>query len=330
MEENVAGAQWRPAPPPERYPVPPRSNKGWLIGGIALALVGLITMCFCGSCFVIAAFFGAGRDTGDAIGLIEVTGVIASDGGGWTGTSSRSVVRQLEKARVSSSVKAVLIRIDSPGGTPAAAQEIYDQVGRVKEEKPVIVSIGDIGASGAYYLASAADVIFALPDSDVGSIGVILRIPNVEGLDEKIGVRWYVFTQGQYKDIGSPYRPVTPEEQAILISQMQVAYDHFIEDVARGRRMDEARVRELANGLTYPGTQAKELGLIDTIGSYQAAVDEAANRGGIEGEPRVITMQEGGPFGLFSDLLKTMKDISNSLKTILDNSGASTERPQER
>ncbi|MHB8896050.1 MAG: signal peptide peptidase SppA [Candidatus Geothermincolia bacterium] len=334
MQPPIVPPQMPPAPAQQAGPRRTSSGAvaGWIVGGVALCLILLVVVFFCGTCFIMSTVFRSGEFAGSGVGLIEINGVLSSNASGFGGgTSSQSVVEQLHRAVENRRIKALLIRIDSPGGTPAAAEEIYQEIGRTAQAKPVIVSIGDLGASAAYYLASAANVIYALPDSDVGSIGVILEIPNIEGLNDKIGVRWYVFTQGQYKDIGSPLRPPTPEEAAILQQQMQVAYDHFIKDVATGRHMDEARVRQLATGLTFPGTEAKALGLIDEIGNYRDALNRAGRMGGIKGEVRAIPLMEGGAFGLFSELLTTFKDISNNLNKLVRGSGAADqEQPQER
>lgn len=331
MDESPKQAAYPPMPPPapRAQPARGRSATGWIVGGIALAVVFLMMVFVCGTCFLAAGIFRGGP-AGRGVGLIEITGVLASDSAGLSGTSSQSVVRQLVKARESRNIKSVLIRIDSPGGTPAAAQEIYTEINRTKMVKPVVVSIGDLGASAAYYLASASNLIYASADSDVGSIGVILEIPNVQGLDNKIGVQWYIYTQGQYKDIGSPFRPPTQQEAEILQGQMKVAYDHFIKDVAAGRHMDESKVRELATGITWPGAQAKEIGLIDNIGNYQDALNKAGDLGGIKGEVKVIRLSDGGPFGLFGDFMMSLKEIANSLRSLVQENGMSNERPNER
>lgn len=336
MEESNQPRPGPPMPPP----APPQrpaggssrnagSKASWIFGGVALALVLLLGMCMCGSCFFVTKLADVDSNR-SGVGVIEITGVLSSDSGGFTGTSSRSIVEQLVRARRSDNVKAVLLRIDSPGGTPAAAQEVYREINRTKSRKPVVASIGDVGASGAYYIASAANAIYASPDSDVGSIGVILQIPNIEGLDEKIGVRWYVFTQGEFKDIGSPLRPPTPQEQEILMGQMKVAYDHFISDVAKARSLDESRVRELATGLTWPGTQAQEIGLVDNIGNYRDALDRAGAMGGIKGEIREVPLSRGGFFSLFSDFMVSIIEVADSLKTLVQQNGLSEDRPNER
>lgn len=324
--DPVNQAPGLPVPPSAAAPVPQKKSSsavaGWIVGAIALVLVFLMIMFVCGTCFFVSLVFRGAGFNGRGVGLIEITGVLSSDSSGLTGgTTSASLVQQLEDARTNSRIKAVLLRIDSPGGTPAAAQEVYQEVRRTIREKPVVVSVGDVCASGAYYIASASSQIFSEPDSDVGSIGVILEIPNVEELDQKIGLHWFVFTQGQYKDIGSPLRPPTPAEQAILTEQMRVAYDHFIRDVAAGRHMEEAKVRDLATGLTFPGTQAKELGLIDSIGNYRDAVTRAGRMGGIKGEVRLIPLRARGLFSVFSEFMTSFKDIANSLKTLIKRNG---------
>ncbi|MCJ7727181.1 MAG: signal peptide peptidase SppA, partial [Actinobacteria bacterium] len=157
-----------------------------------------------------------------------------------------------------------------------------------KMEKPVVVSVSDTCASGAYYVASAADRIIANRSSSVGSIGVIMQIPNYEDLYEKLGLKYTTIKQGKYKDIGSPDRPLTKEEMKLLEAQLKEIYRQFISDVAEARSMDVSEVEELATGWVFLGTEALELGLIDEIGNYKDAINIAAELGGIKGEPIVI------------------------------------------
>lgn len=241
---------------------------------------------------------------GKGIALIRLEGVIAASttGGGLiprATISPEEIIDQLRQANRDSEIKAVLLRVDSPGGTAAASQEIYAEIRRSK--KPVIVSIGDIGASGAYYVASAADQIMASPASAVGSIGVIIEIPNYQELLKKLGIDYVVITQGKFKDIGNPNRPLTEEEKEILTSQARVVYEQFIMDVARGRRLSREEIRNLATGLTFPGSEAVRLGLIDQLGNFQDAVDLAAKFGKIKGEPRIIEYKAPS----FLDLFRT-------------------------
>jgi protease-4 len=262
----------------------------WAIG-IAVAFVLLILF----SCVGLLALRTGGpkmTSSGDSIALIHIDGVIAGTGTIYDGVSSPEyILDQIDQALADDSVKAIMLRIDSPGGTVAASQEITLAVRRAAEEKPVVASIGDIGASGAYMVASQCSEIVASPGSAVGSIGVIMEIPNVAGLLDKLGVEFTTLTQGEYKDAGSPYRSVTPTESAMLEGQMEIAYEQFIADVALGREMSEAEVRELATGWVWLGSEALDLGLVDTLGNYDDAVDAAADLGGIEGEPYVVTYE---------------------------------------
>ena len=317
-------------PPPQRK----RHSTGWVVGGIAFILAMLIVTFFCGTCFMFSLIIGRSTFTGDVVAVIEVEGVITSSGGGdgmfgW-GCSAESLVEQLHMARKNDRVKAVLLRIDSPGGTPAAAEEVYAEIRRTTAEKPVVVSIGDMGASAAYFIASATDVIFASPDSDVGSIGVIVQIPNVEELNRKIGVEYTILTEGEYKDIGSPYRPVTPQETTIITNQMKVAYDNLIKGIAEGRDMEEARVRELATGLTWPGVEARDLGLIDELGNFRDAIEKAGRMGGIEGDVHIIYMSRESAFSLFSELIQVVKELARTADVLRGNSGTTENQPIKR
>ncbi len=244
-----------------------------------------------------------------SVAIVRIEGVISSSGGGGgifsiAGTSPETVITQLRRADRDFSVKSILLRIDSPGGTASASQEIYREIKRVK--KPVVASIGDIGASGAYYAASAADVIVANPASAVGSIGVILEVPNMEELLKKLGVEYTFITRGKYKDIGNPTRPLTPEEREILESQAEEIYGQFIADVAKGREMPVGTVKELATGLTYLGSDALGLKLVDKIGNFQDAVDLAAKLGKIKGEPGIVEYGAPSLLDVIQNLFKSI------------------------
>jgi protease-4 len=228
---------------------------------------------------------------GRQIVLIRIEGVISASGEGegflsGAGTSSEDIINQLRRADRDSSVRAILLRIDSPGGTAAASEEIYIEVKRTK--KPVIASIADIGSSGAYLIACGADKIVANSSSSVGSIGTILTIPNFQKLFKKLGVDYVIITQGKYKSLGHPARPITEEEKKILEEQSKVVYDQFIENVAESRKLSREEVKDFANGLSFPGKQALKMGLIDKIGNYQDAVDVSAKMGKIKGEPVIV------------------------------------------
>lgn len=216
---------------------------------------------------------------GDKVGVVEVFGVISS---------SSQTIEQLIKFRDDDSVKAVVLRVDSPGGGVGPSQEIHDEVRDLVSVKPVIVSMGSAAASGGYYIAAPANLIFANPGTITGSLGVIMEFTNIQELLEKIGLRSQVVKSGDHKDIGSPVRPMTDEDRAILQALIDDVHTQFIEAVAEGRDLEAEYVRKLADGRIFTGRQASELGLVDELGGMQAAIREAAKMGGIKGDPEVI------------------------------------------
>lgn len=190
-----------------------------------------------------------------------------------TGSAS-ACTRALRKAAKDERIKGILIRMNTPGGTVATSQEITDAVNAVKAEgKPVYVSMADMSASGGYYVAAAADKIYALPGSITGSIGVIMHLMNFKTLGEKVGIADVVIKSGPFKDIASPYRVMTDEERSILQAMIADSYDQFVTSVAKGRKMKVEDVKKLADGRIYTGRQAKKNGLIDELGGYDDALD---------------------------------------------------------
>ena len=291
----------QPAPPvaPDRK----RSGGGWR--WFAIAVVVLLLSAFACSAVAFWAFVDSdapGWVQGDAVALIYLDGVIAGTGSVYNGIiTPEYFVDQLNQAEADPSVSAILIRVDSPGGTVAASQEISMEMARVS--KPVVVSVGDVCASGAYMVASQCDEIMATPTSSVGSIGVIAQIPNVEGLLDTLGIEFQVLTAGEYKDAGSPYRSLTETETALFEEYIDVAYREFIRIVAEGRAMPESEVEEMATGWIWPGMVAQEMGLVDSLGTYEDALDRAAELGGIEGEPYVVTYTESDYSALLRSLI---------------------------
>lgn len=188
--------------------------------------------------------------------------------------STSNVLKQLRKAIKNDHVKGILLRINSPGGTVSASQEITGAVKAFrKTDRPVVVSMGDMTASGGYYVASASDRILAEPGSLTGSIGVIMHLMNFKGLTDKIGVQEEVIKTGQFKDIGSNYRPITPEERKILQTLCMDSYDQFVSAVAEGRKMSPADVRRIGDGRVYSGRQALKLHLVDELGGYDQSLE---------------------------------------------------------
>lgn len=192
------------------------------------------------------------------------------------------VKEQLNRAQQDMAVKAIVLRIESPGGLVAPCQEILGEIEEVKRSKPIIVSMGSMAASGGYYISAKADKIVALPGTLTGSIGVISQIPNVKGLYEKLGIEIQTFKGGKYKDMYSGLRELTPEEKEIMQQMTDEYYEQFVEVVAEGRGLSKQKVRELATGQLYIATEAKELGLIDELGGLDTAIDLAAEIAGVE------------------------------------------------
>ncbi len=223
----------------------------------------------------------------EGIKVIRIYGSIAGgiDQRGLFGITvgSDSIIKRLERAEEDSRVKAIVLRIDSPGGTIAAVQEVYEAILRAREKgKLIVASMGDMAASGGYYIACAADKIIANPGTLTGSIGVIMTFNKFEELYKKIGIETTVIKSGEFKDIGSPYRDMTDEEKDMLRGIIDNTYNQFIQAIVDGRGMDEEKVRELADGRIFIGEEAKEKGLIDELGGYQEAVQLAADLAGIE------------------------------------------------
>jgi len=201
------------------------------------------------------------------------------------------IVKRLKNIKKDPRVKGIILRIDSPGGSVAATQEIYKAIKDLRDpDRPVVISMGDIATSGAYYVACSADKIVANPGTLTGNIGVIMSIPNVGELLGRFGVKFTVIKSGRHKDIGSIFRDMSPEERNLLEGVINNAYDQFFKAFAEGRGgvIPEERLHELADGRIFTGEQAKELGLVDELGGLAEAVKLTAELAGIKGEPLVV------------------------------------------
>lgn len=215
----------------------------------------------------------------DGVGLVEVRGMILD---------SRETIRQLRYFLKQESVKAVVLRVDSPGGVVAPSQEIYEEVKRFAARKKIIVSMGSLAASGGYYISAPATLIYANPGTITASIGVILKLSNIEGLMDKIGIKSYTLKTGRFKDSGSPLRELSPEDRAMLQSVIDNTHEQFVRAVAAGRKLPVEEVRKIADGRILSGEQAKGMKLVDRLGTLQDAIEEAGRLAGIKGEPEVI------------------------------------------
>ncbi|MBI4722174.1 MAG: signal peptide peptidase SppA [Candidatus Stahlbacteria bacterium] len=221
---------------------------------------------------------------GKSIGLIEISGVIES---------SAETIKNIAKCEATPNIKAIVVHIQSPGGSVVPSQEIYSALRKAK--KPTVASLSDYAASGGYYIACACDQIVSNPGTLTGSIGVILSLPNVTELIKKVGLKFNVIKSRPYKDIGSPYRDLMPDEYDLLKVVVDDVYDQFVGAVVEGRGLDKEKVLEIADGRILSGRQAFELGLVDTLGTLEDAKLFAASLAGIKGEPKVVEFKKLQP-----------------------------------
>lgn len=300
-----AGNGTQPPPPPSR------SGPNWLLIGAIFVLL----MVLMGGMILLIVAVGAMSTDGDTpfpalgerVGVITISGIITSAGAetliGGTVGGSRATMRQLRQAATDDSIKAVVLRIDSPGGSPAASQEIYHEVARLADKKPVVVSMGDVAASGGYYVAAPADRIVASGSTVTGSIGVRMQFLQYYELLERYGIEGGSLTTGPYKDTGSPFRDMREDEERLLQGILDDMYEQFVRDIAAGREMEDQDIRGLADGRIFTGEQALEVGLIDELGNFYRAVEIAGELGGIVGEPRLKEIERrGGFFDMFGVL----------------------------
>lgn len=243
--------------------------------------------------FVLVSLFSSllrksgGISLADKIAVIPITGVL---------TDSRRVLEQLDEFKKQEKVKAIVVRIDSPGGAVGPAQEIFEEIKKVRAHKKVVASIGSVGASGGYYVACAGERVVANPGALVGSIGVIIEYANFEELLQKIGLKGVVLKSGKYKDVLSPIREMTEEERALIQNVIDNVHQQFVNAVAEERRLSPAQVETISDARIFTGIQAKELGLVDELGNFRDAVDLAANMAGIQGEPQLIYAEKRLPW----------------------------------
>lgn len=232
--------------------------------------------------FVLLVLSTLGDDlmvTGDSLGVVEIVGPI---------TDSKEVVEQLERYEDNAQIKGILVRVDSPGGAVAPSQEIHDAVIEARKKKKVVISMGTVAASGGYYIACAGDKIYANPGTVTGSIGVITQLTNLTELADLAHLDMITVKSGKYKDTGNPFRAFEEDDRQFFEQMILNIYEQFIRDVAEGRKMDLDKVRALADGRVYTGEQAKELGLVDELGSMQAAARWLGEDVGITGRPKLV------------------------------------------
>ncbi len=248
---------------------------------IGLGVIVVLLMVFFSALYFIGRSAGPSSRFafGDKIAVVEIRGVI---------TQSSGIIEEIHQYLEDDGVKAIILRIDSPGGGVGPSQEIHREVLKVREKKKIVTSMGSVAASGGYYIACASDLIVANPGTITGSIGVLMEFTNIEELFKKIGIKGVVLKSGEHKDIGSPFREMTPEEKRIIQEVIDNVHQQFIRAVAEGRKLDRLKVAQIADGRILTGEQAKQLGLVDQIGNLDDAIDATAKLVGIEGKPNVL------------------------------------------
>lgn len=228
------------------------------------------------------------KSTSGEIAVVNVQGLLMD---------SRDIVNQLSDYRHNSQVRGVILRIDSPGGAVAPAQEIYNEIMKLRaNSKTVYASMGTVAASGGYYIACAADYILANPGTLTGSISAVMAFNNIEELTKKVGVKPKVIKSGKFKDVGSPLRSMTPEEQKLLQDVVDDVHEQFVQAIAKGRNMPPSEIHKIADGRIMTGQQALKLKLIDEVGGLEKTIELLAKKIGVTGRPKLIEQKEKTDF----------------------------------
>jgi protease-4 len=292
------------------HPRPKRRPVRTALAIVALIGIGFIALSVLGSFLSESGWVG-----GDKVAVVRIEGVILD---------SRDTIEELRRYRDNPSVKAIVLRIDSPGGAVVPSQEIFAEVRKTRAEGKIklVTSMGNVAASGGYYIAAATDRIVANPGTLTGSIGVIMELANVKGLLEKVGVQSVVIKSGRHKDMASPFRAMTPEDRALLQNVLDDVHAQFIDAVATGRALQLEQVKTLADGRIFTGKQAQTVNLVDELGDLHDAIQLAARLVGISGEPRVIETHKRFSWrdllqGLYSGSIAPLVPSNISLKYLL-------------
>ena len=245
----------------------------WAAVAIAAALF------LANSCMLDGGDFKSSKKSGPKVGVVEITDTIMD---------SKEVIKRLDEFGEDDEVKALVLRIDTPGGAVGAVQEIYREVMRLRGKKKIVASFGNTAASGGYYIAAAADRIFSNPGTVTGSIGVVAQVTDISDLLALAKIKVNTIKAGRYKDTGSPTRPMTPEDEKIMQALVTEVHAQFVGDIAKGRGMDPAKVEASADGRVMTGAKAKELGLVDELGDMQDAVAWVMKASDLKGKPHLV------------------------------------------
>ena len=301
-----------------------------LMGIFALLIVIMSIILIVESFFILSqanVFSGMFSDLPAAsskVAVIYVEGELITDNvpDGMGYSSSTTIVKHLRDAEADKSIKAIVLRVNSPGGTPVAAQEIYSQVNKTSQVKPVVISMGDIATSAAYYISAPSTKIVANPDTFTGSIGVIWTFQNRSSQNEKEGVEYFVAKSGPYKDVGATWRGLNDSEKDYVNAIIAQSYGRFVDAVANGRHMDRDEVQRLADGRVYTGQEARDLGLVDDLGGMYDAIDIAAKLGNVSGKPDVTFVNDPSLYQILFG-----SEASNNNMTMLQTSAEGYYQP---
>lgn len=266
----------------------------------------LVMIFFLGLSWFALSWLGKGPawTRGEKVGVVEIKGLIGD---------ARPILKQLDKFNQDQRIKAIVLRVNSPGGAVGPSQEILREVEKIRQQKKVVASLGTLAASGGYYVSCGADLIMANPGTATGSIGVLMQFANIEQLTKKLGLDFFTLKAGRYKDVGSPFRPMTKEEAAYLQHLIDDIYQQFLQDVAKNRKLPLEKVRALAEGKIFTGVEAKQLGLVDELGNLPDAIERAGRLAGIKGKVEAVYPEKEG-FSLLRFLLG--QDAEESLSAI--------------
>lgn len=254
---------------------------------------------------IIAYVFGTREESKPKVALIKVQDTIMD---------YMDTVESIAKAQKDESVKAVVILVDSPGGAVGASQEIYRSIEKLREKKPVVVSMGNVAASGGYYVSAPANIIYANPGTITGSIGVIIQQVDLSQILDKIGVKVNTVKSGENKDILYPNKPLTPEQRKILQDTVMDVYEQFLDAIVKYRKIDKEKLRQYADGRVFSGKQAKEIGLVDKLGNIQDAIKEAKQLGKLPEDAPVVEIAP--PKSFFNEILKSKLGIDFGSKAV--------------
>ncbi len=289
------------------------AKKRDVVVAVVIAASFLVVFVFFGIMFL--GLLAEGGDLGLSglggnVGVVEMYGVITEESG-------RPVIKQIEQWVDNSSIRAIVVHLDTPGGGVAISQEICDAIKRARDEKPVVAAMASVAASGGYYIACAADRVIANPGTVTGSIGVIFQYHTFNELMDKVGIGTETVKSGELKDVGSYSKPMTKKEELMVRSVVMDSYEQFVAAIAEGRGMDPEEIYPLADGSIFTGAQAYNLGLVDTLGGLKEAVDLAAELAEIEGEAKMVRPYKKKRVSIFDLLGNLLQNVNSNVENQL-------------